>query len=147
MLLYSLFWALSSIFLQKVLKWAKKGGLSMNRIKELRMQAGLTQLDLATKIGLNQTAVGKYERGQLEPSLETLKKLSSIFECSIDYIIGYSDDFGAISIQKEKPVAALKPDEQELLDIYHALEREHQSQILEYARYFATRSKNAKKSI
>ena len=117
----------------------------MNRIKELRLQSGLTQYELANKIGLNQTAVGKYERGQLEPSLETLKKISAIFECSIDYIIGNSDDFGVITIKEEKPVSTLKSDEQELLDIYHALDREHKMQILEYARYFATRSGSTKK--
>ena len=117
----------------------------MNRIKELRLQASLTQADLAQKIGLNQTAVGKYERGELEPSLETLKKLSSVFECSIDYLIGYSDDFGTISLQPKSTTSSLSADEQELLNIYHALEREYKSQILEYARYFATRSAATKK--
>lgn len=111
----------------------------MNRIKELRIQAGLTQQELAYKLGLNQTAVGKYEREQLEPSLETLKKLSLIFECSIDYLIGHSDDLGVISIQAEKS-PSLSTGEKELLGIYNALDKEYQVQVLEYARYFATRS-------
>ena len=70
----------------------------MNRIKELRISLGLTQFNLGKKIGLNQTAIGKYERGQLEPSLDTLKKLALLFECSIDYIIGFTDDFGNVTI-------------------------------------------------
>ena len=89
----------------------------MNRIRELRVSMALTQTQLAEKVGLNQTAIGKYERGELEPSLETLKKLSSIFECSIDYIIGFSDDFGNVTVyQRTDNVAALSVDEQKIID-------------------------------
>ena len=89
----------------------------MNRIRELRASMALTQTQLAEKVGLNQTAIGKYERGELEPSLETLKKLSSIFECSIDYIIGFSDDFGNVTVyQRTDNVAALSVDEQKIID-------------------------------
>lgn len=111
----------------------------MNRIKELRLQYGLTQYELAFKLGLNQTAIGKYERGQLEPSIETLKKISTIFECSIDYLIGFSDDFGTITIKNEKNAQAISQNGQELLDIFNGVEREYQIQILEYARYIGQR--------
>ena len=115
----------------------------MNRIKELRIEKGLTQSQLAELLGVNQTAAGKYERGELEPNFSTLIKLSQIFEVSIDFLIGHSDDLGVISIssQKEKP-AELSPDGKELLDIYNSLESEHRVQILEYARYFAERRGN-----
>lgn len=93
----------------------------MNRIKELRIQFGLTQSELAQQIGLNQTAIGKYERGELEPSIETLKKLSFIFECSIDYIIGHSDDFGAVPITQINSTLTLTKDEQELINDYRSL--------------------------
>lgn len=46
----------------------------MNRIKELRTMQSLTQSDLAKKIGVNQSAVGKYEREELEPNITILKK-------------------------------------------------------------------------
>lgn len=118
----------------------------MNRIKELRIEKGLTQSQLAELLGVNQTAAGKYERGELEPNFSTLIKLSQIFEVSIDFLIGHSDDLGVISIssQKEKP-AELSPDGKELLDIYNSLESEHRAQILEYARYFAERAHPNKK--
>ena len=109
----------------------------MNRIRELRISSNLTQSELAERIGLNQSAIGKYERGELEPSISTLKALSKIFECSIDYILGNSNDFGVISIANEG--AQLPTDAQELVDIYLALEEEYQAQILQYARYFADR--------
>ena len=89
----------------------------MNRIKELRVACGLTQTQLAEKIGLNQTAIGKYEREQLEPSLNTLKSLSALFECSIDYLIGHSDDFGNVTVyQQTDGVHSLSADEQKIID-------------------------------
>ena len=108
----------------------------MNRIKELRVSMKLTQRDVAEKIGFNQTVVGKYERNELEPNIATLKKLSELFECSVDYIIGHSDDFGNITI-KESSISALSADEQLLLNDFRALSRSDKAQVREYARYLA----------
>lgn len=113
----------------------------MNRIKELRLSAELTQKDVAKKLGLNQTAIGKYERGQLEPSLETLKELSLLFDCTIDYLVGHTDDFGNV-VQKNAP---LNPIVNELLDIVQSLPREGQLQVLEYAQYINSRVNPQKK--
>ena len=110
----------------------------MNRIRELRQSLNLTQKELAEKIGFNQTAIGKYERDELEPNLETLKKLSIIFECSIDYIIGHSDDFGNVTIQQKSP-SSLTPEEQKLLDDFRSLPRSERSQASEYVHYLADR--------
>ncbi|MBQ8283454.1 MAG: helix-turn-helix transcriptional regulator [Clostridia bacterium] len=79
----------------------------MNRIKELRTSIGLTQAELGEKTGLNQTAIGKYEREQLEPTISTLKKLSSIFECSVGYILGLEDDFGNIEFTEAERALGL----------------------------------------
>ncbi len=108
----------------------------MNRIKELRVSMKLTQKDIAEKIGFNQTVVGKYERNELEPNIATLKKLSEIFECSVDYIIGHSDDFGNITI-KESSTPSLISEEQLLLNDFRALSRSDKSQASEYVRYLA----------
>lgn len=90
----------------------------MNRIRELRILENLTQTQLAQMVGLNQTAIGKYERGQLEPNLETLKKLSEIFECSIDYLIGFSDDFGQVTVYKTTDgINSLTAEEQKIIDV------------------------------
>ncbi len=104
-----------------------------NRIRELRLSFELTQSELAHKIGLNQSAIGKYERGELEPSIETLKRLSQIFECSIDYVTGNSDDLGVISIQRLEQAALMK-EEQELLEAYRALNPNNKSRVFAYAK-------------
>ena len=108
----------------------------MNRIKELRISLGLTQFNLGKKIGLNQTAIGKYERGQLEPSLDTLKKLALLFECSIDYIIGFTDDFGNVTIYKEtEQLTALSHDEQKIIDV---LRKNTPMNAIEWINMYAT---------
>lgn len=115
----------------------------MNKIRELRLSLNLTQSDLAKKLGINQSAVGKYERGELEPSISTLRLLSKIFECSIDYIVCNSDDFGVISISNDAP--QLPADAQELVDMFLSLSPAHRIQILEYTKYFTEREAATKK--
>ena len=66
----------------------------MEHLRELRINKGLTQQDVATALGCNQTAVGKYERGQLEPNIETLNKLARLFDVTVDYLTGNSDELG-----------------------------------------------------
>ena len=60
----------------------------MNKIKELRQSKGLTQAELATKLGVTRQAVSLYEKGQRKPKIETLKKLAEYFGVSVTYIKG-----------------------------------------------------------
>lgn len=61
------------------------------RIKELRQEKGLTQKQLAELLFTTQSTIGKYEREELQPNIEALKKLCKVFEVSSDYILGLSD--------------------------------------------------------
>lgn len=51
----------------------------MNRLKELRNIKGVYQKDVAKFLGVDRTTYVKYERGDSEPSVDTLKKLSNYF--------------------------------------------------------------------
>lgn len=64
----------------------------MNRIREIRKQMGLSQLELANQLNVNQTAVSQWERGATLPSASVLLKLASILDTSSDYLLGISDD-------------------------------------------------------
>ena len=112
------------------------------RLKELRTEHNLTQKALATHLGLSSNCICEWEKGRAEPSLEALKKLSTLFCCSIDYIVGNCDELGVIALNSQ--TAELSPDGKELLDIYNALAPEYKAQILEYARYFQERTKGEK---
>lgn len=63
----------------------------MNRIKELRIAAGMKQADLAEKISTTYTTVSKYELGQRDLGVDTITTLCRIFDCSSDYLLGLSD--------------------------------------------------------
>lgn len=63
----------------------------MNRIKQLREEFHLTQNDLAEKMDCASSSIAMYEREERKPSLDVLIKLSEIFSCSIDYLLGKSD--------------------------------------------------------
>ena len=63
----------------------------MNRIKHLREELNMTQQELADKLEGAKSTIAMYEKGNRKPSLEVLVKLSEIFNCSIDYMMGKSD--------------------------------------------------------
>ena len=58
------------------------------RLKELRVQAGMTQLQLAQRMGVTKSVVSFYELQERTPSPDILVKLSGIFEVSTDYLLG-----------------------------------------------------------
>lgn len=58
------------------------------RLKELRSAKGMTQKDLAEKINISPQAVSRWENNEVEPSLETLRRLAEIFDVSMDDLFG-----------------------------------------------------------
>lgn len=106
--------------------------------KQLRKEKGLSQVELAKALGISKACISMIEIGKNEPTANTVTRYADFFGCSTDYLLGRSDDLGVISIKTEKP--ALTKDEQEMLDIYRALQPMHRSQVLEYARYTADRA-------
>ena len=61
------------------------------RLKELRINKGFTQEDLAKKINISPSSISLYERGVREPNLNTLIQLAEILETSTDYLLGITD--------------------------------------------------------
>lgn len=63
----------------------------MNRLKDLRIEKGLLQSDIAKIINKGERTVGFYETGERDMNTETLAILSDFFNVSIDYLLGKSD--------------------------------------------------------
>lgn len=61
------------------------------RIKELRLEKGLSQAQLGAKIGVSQKAVDYWEREVNEPKAGYIIKLAQYFEVSADYLLGITD--------------------------------------------------------
>jgi len=55
-----------------------------------RKQRGLTQAALGKAIGTSGDVVGRYERGDITPSIEVVVKMADVLEVPIDYLVGRS---------------------------------------------------------
>ena len=66
--------------------------MGTDRIKQLRKQKGLTQKEMAEAVGVGVSTVAMWESGKRTPSFKLLNDLSDLFDTSIDYILGTSDD-------------------------------------------------------
>lgn len=64
----------------------------MNRIEELRKKHGISQTELGEIIHLSQKAISRYENGTAEPDLNTIKKIATYFNVTIDYLLGTSEE-------------------------------------------------------
>ena len=63
------------------------------RIKERRLALNLTQEELAQRLGLQKSAIAKYESGRVENiKRSVLAKMAEILECSPTYLMGWDDE-------------------------------------------------------
>ena len=62
------------------------------RLKQLRAEKGMTQVQLAQMLDVSKGTVAMWETSKRKPSFEILSRLSDIFDRRMDYILGYSDD-------------------------------------------------------
>ena len=87
----------------------------MNRIKQLREENNITQIQLAKKLNKTQQTISLYENGTNEPDLDGYIILSKLFNCSIEYVAGKSDirnfDEQQYYFAYHKEMAGLTPDE------------------------------------
>lgn len=114
-------------------------------LRSLREKDGLSQTRFAQEIGFSQAAISAWENNTREPGIEALMKIAKFFNISVDYLVGNnSKDFYKAKPKNETPVE-LTPDGKELIHIFNSLDADYQAQILEYARYFASRSTAQKK--
>mgnify|MGYP000336071943 FL=1 len=59
-----------------------------NIFKHIREKSGLTQQQLADKLGISRSAVGMYEKGEREPNFETLELIADTFNVDMNYLLG-----------------------------------------------------------
>ena len=85
------------------------------RLKYLREKKGLTQKDVASRLGLEPAAISKYELDMREPNIEALKKLAIIFNVSIDYLLGRTSDVFTSEADKDILDLSLIKDKYNLL--------------------------------
>ena len=62
-----------------------------DRIKILRENKGITQAELARKLGVTRSGVNAWEMGISVPSTQYIAELSVFFEVSVDYLLGLNN--------------------------------------------------------
>ena len=90
-------------------------------LKELRTAKGLTQTDVAKGCKVSMQCISSLEMGTRNPTGATLAALADFFQVSIDYLVGRSDDLGAVMIQSGAP--DLSAEEKELVRRFRPLAR------------------------
>ncbi|HEX6593369.1 MAG TPA: helix-turn-helix transcriptional regulator [Bacillota bacterium] len=63
----------------------------IERLKDLRIEHGLKQEEIAKKLNISTSAYGYYEQGRNEPSLETLCQIAKTYSVSTDYLLGLTN--------------------------------------------------------
>lgn len=66
-------------------------GNFQNIFKRLRSSSGLTQAEMAERLGISRSTIGMYETGAREPDFETLEKIADFFNVDIDFLLGRTD--------------------------------------------------------
>ena len=62
------------------------------RLKELRKEKNISQLNLALDLSMNQNTISRYETGEREADYKTLIKIADYFNVSIDYLLERTDN-------------------------------------------------------
>ena len=94
-----------------------------DRLKESRIKAGLTQEQLAEKLGVAKSTLSGYESGNREPAVATIAKALEILNIDANYL--YQDE------TRELTDLVISLDDKELLKKYHSLD-EHGREMVDF---------------
>jgi transcriptional regulator with XRE-family HTH domain len=61
------------------------------RLLEARKRKGISQDELAKHLGTKGPAIGRYERDEMNPSIEAAAKMAELLDVSLDYLVGKTD--------------------------------------------------------
>lgn len=87
-----------------------------NRLRTLRLSKHITQKELATILGLQNSVISFYETGERMPSLEIIIKIAKYFHVTTDYLLGIeTKDILDISYLSDKNKALVR----QLIDSLH----------------------------
>lgn len=95
------------------------------RIKKRRLVMGYTQEELALKLGLQKSAIAKYENGRVENiKRSVISKMAEVLECSPSYLMGWNN---------VDHLVRLRDNEELLIETYRKLPEDSKRRLEEYA--------------
>ena len=114
------------------------------KLKMLRIDAGLSQEEFATKMGISRSCVANYETGKRFPGISMIKKIAASYGIMTDALIG-NCFYPELSMHESDPNYKREqtpPIHNNKLDISH-LPVEHQISLIEYYHYLLANKKKA----
>ena len=100
-----------------------------DRIKDMRKRKGLTLLEVAEYLGVQEATVQRYESGNIKNlKLETICKLADLFGCVPQYLVGWSEN---------KPLnynSTITEEEKMLIDLFRRVPADSQQMVLDMIR-------------
>ena len=60
-------------------------------VVDIRKKRGLSQSELAKRVGTIAVTIGRYERNEIKPSIDIATKIANILDVSLDFLVGSSD--------------------------------------------------------
>ncbi len=113
------------------------------RLKELRKNKKVSQVDLANHLNMTRSAYSHYETGKYEPNNSTLKLLAKYFDVTTDYLLGNTDL--KLNPAELAFVNDIDLENKELMKKYNLLVGEHSIDIEELEHWISIVKFNLKK--
>jgi transcriptional regulator with XRE-family HTH domain len=86
------------------------------RLLEARKKKGISQEELAAKLGTKGPAIGRYERDEMKPSIEAATKMAKILGVSLDWLVGNTDiELDTATLNRIQDINKLSPKDKELV--------------------------------
>ena len=104
------------------------------RIRALRLDAGMTQEELAQRIGLKKQNISRYENSRVEPNIRTAKRIAEALGVSLEEMavgVAVSETPVSSELEQFSSAAILTEDEQELLAKYQQLTELNKGRVLQ----------------
>ncbi len=102
----------------------------MKNLKIARNESGYTQKSLALLLNISQQSYSDYENERTEPDLKTLSKIADLLNCSVDYLLDRTDDFGSVIASPTAPI--LSEEESNLLTLFHKMTHAQKVRFMAY---------------
>ena len=101
-------------------------------LKILREELGINKAEAARKLNLTPMAYGRYEKGEREPSYQTVCYIAQVFNTNVDYLYGLNSDMSSESI------IINKADDPELYEVLKKIKGNKKSKaaLLAYLEFF-----------
>jgi len=105
-----------------------------NVLKDLRIEKGVKQKEVAERCDVSPQCISQLELGTRSPTGSTLIALAEYFNCSVDYLLGRSEDYALPKDDPNCSKKALSKQEKELLAKFRSLPNDLKEHLIGYAK-------------